>query len=1041
MVRKKQCAALIKLYDREIIRCLEPIYRDPEKGEFFEELVSNGRIEELKGETENAMDFAKQLFTELTESPLSKADNERLYKDVMAYLQATLPNSNVHQLLKCSDKSSMRSQFCIILNNLDGFLRYTNPEMVIAYLDAYVQYKDLMSAYRELEDRREEGEDHMDFMKKSILKMVPLVGEYAVYDIMYVISEKSSNDFNEEAKLFVEKILKLKRGGFKSFYASIQLDRRQCNGRLYICPIHESATEMLAYIGTEVFNSLRYRMINIRHDNIVPEQSVPRLIIQSVRNRIDLQRQLCLRSYQEELCRVALRGENTIVTAPTGSGKTVIAANILKNHFETREREGKRFKALFMTPNSMILKQQSDSISSYLDHAYHVQIIQGSDNVPVRNAIQSKDLIVATPQMIVNLCNEHKDELMRENDAGIEQFYLSTFTIIIFDECHSTVKNSPYSNIMREYHTLKNMGNMPNGHSLPQIIGLTASLGTGDGKNILGVREYIASLCANMDVNELSVVKENLDELRDYSPIIPDKVSYCERNTDGAIGVFTGCMIDMMKDVENLIRKVLHEEHIRVQEDQQAPDLYEREYRPTNNFVSPPNDKEHMGYLNWVCNQMNLVSVTKFGNNGMKISINEALAVLKECYLTLSYNINFNPEVALSYLRSEFENRSRNFTPEMSRIWNRYHNHLTTAGNAENSMILNVQQFTVDQNEQNPESRAIIFVQTRYEAIILNQILNKNERLQEIGIKSEWISGLNKSTAGNTEIASSKQKQADKLRKFANGEIRVLVSTSVAEEGLDVAECSLVIKYNYATNEIAHVQRRGRGRARNSTCVLITNSIALRDQESSNRDKENMMNQALAMIQSNPGAFKEMVTIELDGIWKRIVREDTERSQKVTAQINSNVTYRIVCKKCDTVLCTNHEIRARNTQYYVCKPEFWSLVRKIKLSDDELNQSRCYSTGKVLCLGSNCGSMLGRLIDVHTVELPCLGADAIVLINTVTEERFQVKKWKQILTKHFTPMKIRQLDLQIMKDANQARNPINFELNLNGIIENLIREL
>ncbi|CCD62350.1 RNA helicase [Caenorhabditis elegans] len=1036
-MRKKQCSSILSLYDKEIILCLEPIYRDPEKGDGFSELLPLGRIDELKIQSENAQEFSKQLYHDLKNSILSNADDERLYKDIMTYLQTYLPKCTVHKLLNCSNREVKLSDFHYILDHFEGFLRFIEPKVVLAYLDSYPQYIDAVAVLRKEIERNEEDNQDSDFIKKLILRTVPLLGEQAVYDIMYTISEKSSNNLDVEAKQFIAKVLRLKNDGFLRFYQIINASRRQLNGRIYICPVHESATEMMVYLGTAALNTNRYRMINIRVDNIVQENSTPRLVIESVRQRIHRQRQLCLRNYQEELCQVALQGKNTIVTAPTGSGKTVIAANIIKEHFESRSSEGKRFKALFMTPNSMILNQQAASISSYLDHVYHTQIIQGSDNVPTRNVIQSKDLIVATPQMIVNLCNEHRNSL--DDESRLDQFFLSTFTIIFFDECHNTVKNSPYSNIMREYHYLKNMGNMPEGHSLPQIIGLTASLGTGDKNDCLQVRNYIAGLCASMDVKDLSIVKDNLEELRGYSPIVPDKVLLCERSTDGPIGMFTNRLTLMMQEVEGLIRTALRNEHIGIEQRRQI-ETTERDFRPDSSFLDPPADKEHAGYQNWVCNQMNLVSGTSFRETGTRTIINEALDVLKECFCTLSYNINFHPEVALNYLKDEMEYRTPNFTVNMIRIWERYHNQLVGTGSAENPMISKTVQYIVEQNLQRADSRTIIFVRTRYEATILNKVLNSNEELLMLGIKSEWMSGLNKSTASSADISASKQKQMEKLKMFADGEIRILVSTSVAEEGLDVPECSLVIKYNYATNEIAHVQRRGRGRALNSECVLITNSIALRDQESNNRDKESLMSETISLIQNSPAEFRKCVDEESNKIWPRILREDTDKAQKIEEQINRNIVYKIICKKCEAILCTSKDIRSRNTQYLVCDPGFWSLVRKTRLTDEQQALIKYNATGSINCRRENCGLKLGQLIEVNTVDLPCLSALSIVLLVEGTDKRIIVKKWKNILDKYFTPTEIRQLDVQTMRDADQARTPMVFEHHANGEVVNLIRE-
>lgn len=47
------------------------------------------------------------------------------------------------------------------------------------------------------------------------------------------------------------------------------------------------------------------------------------------------------------------------------------------------------------------------------------------------------------------------------------------------------------------------------------------------------------------------------------------------------------------------------------------------------------------------------------------------------------------------------------------------------------------------------------------------------------------------------------------LKKFRKGDVNLLIATTVAEEGLDIAACNFVIRYGLVTNEISMIQVSG----------------------------------------------------------------------------------------------------------------------------------------------------------------------------------------------------------------------------------------
>ncbi|MHB8565800.1 MAG: DEAD/DEAH box helicase [Nitrososphaerales archaeon] len=108
--------------------------------------------------------------------------------------------------------------------------------------------------------------------------------------------------------------------------------------------------------------------------------------------------------------------------------------------------------------------------------------------------------------------------------------------------------------------------------------------------------------------------------------------------------------------------------------------------------------------------------------------------------------------------------------------------------------------------------RAIVFASYRD---TVDQIYSE---LKKKGFRAGYLIGK------SGEGGQNQKKQIDSLHQLKEGVFDILVATQVGEEGLDVAECNLVIFYDNVPSAIRFVQRRGRTgrRSEGNIYVLIT---------------------------------------------------------------------------------------------------------------------------------------------------------------------------------------------------------------------------
>ncbi|KAJ8608685.1 hypothetical protein CTAYLR_009404 [Chrysophaeum taylorii] len=126
-------------------------------------------------------------------------------------------------------------------------------------------------------------------------------------------------------------------------------------------------------------------------------------------------------------------------------------------------------------------------------------------------------------------------------------------------------------------------------------------------------------------------------------------------------------------------------------------------------------------------------------------------------------------------------------------------------------------------SDSDPDDRVLIFVNTRWSCKHLSSLINSFVK-DEIRADAEcdYVVGHGQRSSSLPSSSCSdvlarppgmdaKEQQA-KVEKFRKGDVKILVATSVLEEGVDIVDCRVVIRFDAASTATALQQSRGRAR-------------------------------------------------------------------------------------------------------------------------------------------------------------------------------------------------------------------------------------
>nr|XP_018668653.1 probable ATP-dependent RNA helicase DHX58 isoform X2 [Ciona intestinalis] len=758
----------------------------------------------------------------------------------------------------------------------------------------------------------------------------------------------------------------------------IQEDNEECGTSFLLCmdllnnlsPFEEDCNSNNDSLNNFNVMAVEEAMETCTSEDVCQEESLP---------------ELNLRDYQLELAEQAMSGENSLIVAPTGSGKTFVALKVCKDHIEKRPDS----RVVFMVPRVPLIKQQYELFKCFLGDGQGILRAISTDetlSAPADRLILDHKISFLTPQILVNL--------LRQDPS-----FINKLGLLIFDECHHTVKGDPYNSIMKIYHDnlLKNRRL----DILPQIVGLTASPGVGSAKSDEAAAKNIKTLLANLNVTTAPIeVQKHKKNLNQYENEAKYELKPIKRQ---------------QSEFRTKIRLVMDKIETKLKLEFRRNDNATKGMKFDLKAMSGTQD-----YEAWV--------VSFYKKSTLLVDPNLSQRFMAYARYLWKYNSSLwiNDHVQSRHAKEYLEEELPLIQPRtpVEAELKKLHDEIVPEIMEENNPMINaLYKILKTEFTKQPESKCIIFVRTRPIAKALITCIEESE-VEKLHLNPKQLTGA----GAAVELGGmTKATQEDTIASFRDGRCKVIVATSVAEEGLDIKACNLIITYNYSTNEIGQVQRQGRGRAKGSKMIIL----AYDDSSHIQREKSNIIrvkftHDILQMLrQMDPEQLKK-------DIKKIQIRLKEDRGlEKLSAEFQSfkkhpsgNNIWTLLCKGCKTEVTKSDQFRHIEKQHHVVvdpKFEDKASCREVPIEQGKPVGFEQVIIGKVYC--KECGHDWGVRMCHKKCPISVLKIAGFVL--TCGEERVEKKKWKD--SPFSVKKELAEADLRNILEHRKNKNGQNVE--------------